>query len=339
LLAALVVGVSLAGPAALASPVGITGTQGPASPAPSASPGADSFGIRLVDVPVSEAADSRAWRYIVDNLHPGRVIHRRVEVDNQTSAVARVRVYADAATIKGGVFTGDAGQTRNELTMWTSVSRPTLTLAPGASAMDTVTIRVPRDAPQGERYGVIWAQETARAQNARKFAVTEISRVGVRMYLSIGAGGGPATNFAITSVTADRLPDGSPEVLAHVRDTGGRAIDLAGNLKLSDGPGGASAGPFRFQSGLTLAPGQSGTMRAILSKTTPYGTWRVTVTLKSGITTRQGQASVVLLGQQPAGLVLPARGLAVGGILLAIVAVAAWLILRRSRWRIGLRRT
>jgi hypothetical protein len=337
-LAALAGGISLAGPAALASPVGAAGAAGPVSASPSASPGANSFGIRLVDVPVSEAPDSRAWRYIIDNLHPGMMIHRRVEVENMTSDVARVRVYPDAATITGGGFVGDRGQTPSDLTTWTSVSRPTLTLAPGASAMDTVTIRVPRDAPQGERYGVIWAQETAQVQKPRKFTVTEVNRVGVRVYLSIGPGGGPATNFAISSVTAGRLPDGSPEVLAQVRDTGGRAIDLGGNLKLADGPGGASAGPFAFQSGLTLAPGQSGVMRAVLSKATPTGTWHVTVTLQSGVTTRQARATLELLGQQPTGLVLPARSLAIGGIILAIVAVAAWFLARRNRWRIGLRR-
>jgi hypothetical protein len=183
------------------------------------------------------------------------VIRRRVEVNNESSAVARVSVYADAAGIKNGVFAGAAGKTRSELTTWTSVGKPALTLAPGASAMDMVTIRVPRDASRGERYAVIWAQESSRVRGTRKFAVTEVNRVGVRVYLSVGPGGGPPTNFAITSLTAGRLAGGSPEVFARVRDTGGRAIDLAGNLKLSDGPGGASAGPFQFQSGLTLAPG------------------------------------------------------------------------------------
>jgi hypothetical protein len=338
LLAALVGGISLAGPAALASPIGAAGAQAPASPPPSASPGANSFGIRLVDAPVSEAPDSRAWRYIIDNLHPGMVIHRRVEVDNKSSGVARVRVYADAATIKGGEFAGDAGQTRSELTMWTSVSRPALTLAPGASAMDMVTIRVPRDAPQGERYGVIWAQETAVVRDPRKIAVTEVNRVGVRVYLSVGPGGGPPTNFAITSVTTGRLADGSPEVFARVRDTGGRAIDLGGNLKLSDGPGGASAGPFKFQSNLTLAPGQSGVMRAVLSKSTPTGNWLVTVTMRSGLITRQARATIQLLGQQPAGFTIPARGAVIGGIVLAVAGLGAWFIIRRNRWRTGLRR-
>jgi hypothetical protein len=338
LLIALAGGISLAGPAALASPAGAAGTSGPASLPPSASPGTDSFGIRLVDVPVSEAADSRAWRYIIDNLRPGTVIHRRVEVDNAGPGVARVSVYPGAAMIKGGTFTGGAGQARSELTTWMSVSRPVLTLAPGASAMDTVTIAVPRDAARGERYGVIWAQETSSADKPRKFAVTEVNRVGVRVYLSVGPGGGPPVNFAITSITAGRLADGSPEVLARVRDNGGRAVDLAGNLKLSAGPAGASLGPVKFSTGLTLAPGQSGVMRAVLSKATPAGTWHVTVTLASGDTTRQAQATVELLGQQPAGLALPARTLAVGGAVLMVAGLGAWLIMRRNRWRTGLRR-
>jgi hypothetical protein len=318
----LATGISLAAPAALASPLGPAESVHSAGPA-SAGPG--SFGIRLVDVPVSEAADSRAWRYIIDYLHPGTVIHRRVAVQNRTSSVAHVSVYADAATITGGEFIGDAGQARNELTTWTSVSRPVLTLAPRASAMVVVTIRVPRDAVAGERYAVIWAQETSRVPENEHFSVTEVNRVGVRIYLDVGSGGPPPTKFAITSVTGGRSPGGSPEVIADVRDTGARAIDLSGSLRLFDGPGGSSAGPFQFQSGITLAPGQAGQMRAVLDKTTPEGSWHVTVTLASGNTAEQAHAVIQLGAMRPTGFVLPKRALVAGGALAAVLALAGWL--------------
>jgi hypothetical protein len=336
LVAVLAAGLSIAAPAALASPLRPAGPVRPAGPA-SAGPG--SFGIRLVDVPASEAADSRAWRYIIDYLHPGTVIHRRVAVDNNTSGVARISVYADAATITGGQFIGDAGATRNELITWISVSRPVLTLAPGAKAMDMVTIRVPRDASPGERYGVIWAQEASRVPQSKRFMVLEINRVGVRIYLDVGSGGPPPTIFAITSVTSGLRSDGSPEVIARVRDTGARAIDLSGSLRLSDGPGGAAAGPFQFQSGLTLAPGQSGQMTAVLSKMTPAGTWHTTVTLESGNASEVAQAVVQLGGMRPAGFVVPKTALVAGGVLAAILLLTIWVIARRvsrSRrvWRV-----
>ncbi len=102
-----------------------------------------------------------------------------------------------------------------------------------------VTIRVPRDASPGERYAVIWAQESSRGQNSQHFAILEVNRVGVRIYLDVGPGGPPPTRFVITSVTGGRSPSGLPEVIAHVRDTGARAIDLFGVLRLADGPGGS----------------------------------------------------------------------------------------------------
>jgi len=334
-LAVLVAGMCLAAPAAVARPLGPAGFTSPGGPA-SASPG--SFGIRLVDVPVNEAADSRAWRYIIDFLHPGTVIHRRVAVENRSGTVASVRVYPDAASIVNGDFIGDAGQTPSDLTRWTSVSKPVLTLAPWSTAMDEVTIRVPMDAVQGERYGEIWAQETSRIQQTRQFAVLEVSRVGVRVYLAVGPGGPPPTSFAITSIVGGRGHGGSPEVVVGVRDTGRRAIDLGGSLRLSDGPGGASAGPFPFLSGLTLAPGQSGLIRAVLAKTTPDGPWRAQVTLQSGTTTRQAQAVIQFASLRPAALILPTNTLFAGGILIAILALTGWLVARRYRYRTGLRR-
>jgi hypothetical protein len=130
-----------------------------AAPAP---PG--SFGLRLVDVPVSEAGNPRALRYIIDYLPTGTVIHRRVLIVNSETRTARFSVYADAAFITGGQFIGYAGATRNELTTWIGVQHPTVTLAAGASVMDVITIRVPLGATRGEHYGVIWVQQTAKVR-------------------------------------------------------------------------------------------------------------------------------------------------------------------------------
>jgi len=329
-LAVLAAGMCLAAPAAMASPLGSAGAISLAGPA-AASPG--NFGIRLVDVPVTEAADSRAWRYIVDFLHPDTVIYRRVAVDNMTPTVAHVRVYADTATIRNGDFIGDPGQTPSDLTTWTSVSKPLLTLAPGATEMDLVTIRVPRDAVRGERYAVIWAQEASRVQQPGQFAVMEVSRVGVRVYLAIGPGGPPPTSFAITSIVGGRGPDGSPQVDVKVRDTGQRAIDLGGSMRLSDGPGNANAGPFPFQSGLTLAPGQSGTIRAVLARATPDGPWRALVRLESGTTTQQAQAVIQFANLRPAALVISRTTLIAAGALAAILVLTGWVVSRRYRYR------
>ncbi len=329
LIAVLAAGFTLAAPAALASSQRLAEAAGPAGHA-TASPG--SFGIRLVDVPASEAADSRAWLYIIDFLHPGAVIHRRVAVQNKSPHVAVVRVYPGAATVTGGKFVGEAGQAGNDLTTWTSVSHPVLRLAPWATAMDMVTIRVPRYASQGERYAAIWAQEASRVPTAASLGITEVNRVGVRVYLDVGPGGQPPTMFTITSITGGQAPGGSPAVVVGVRNNGARAIDLGGYLTLSHGPEGFSAGPVKFQPGLTLAPGQSGQMSAVLGKATPPGNWLATVTLQSGVTTVQAHATIHLGAVQAVAFTLHGPTLLVG--LTAICALGTGLMamwFRRAR--------
>jgi hypothetical protein len=124
-----------------------------------AAPGAPgSFGVRLVDVPVSEANDPRAFRYIVDYLPVGTVIHRRILVLNRESRTERFSVYPDAARISGGQFIGYAGATRNELTRWISVQHPTVTLVSGiTTATATAAIRLSAlESGQAGLFGKPW---------------------------------------------------------------------------------------------------------------------------------------------------------------------------------------
>jgi hypothetical protein len=275
------------------------GVMGPAASAAAsaqvlAAPQPQRFGVRLVDVPVSEANNPRALRYIIDYLPTGTIIHRRILIKNQEARPARFTVYPDAANIANGLFTGYAGGTRNELTGWISVQHPAVTLAAGASAMDTITIKVPAGATRGEHYGVIWVQQTAQARAASGFGVIEVSRVGIRIYLSVGKGGAPPTSFAIASITTRRSASGQPFIVAHVDNTGGRAVDLDGSARLTDGPGDSSAGPYPAQQIITLAPGQTGNMTFAPPKTLPSGSWRVTINLVSGITTCTATTTIQL---------------------------------------------
>jgi hypothetical protein len=81
-----------------------------------------------------------------------------------------------------------------------------------------VTIATPGDAAPGEQYGVVWAE--ARSAPSGQ-GVIQVSRVGIRPYISVGPGGAPAPDFTIESLTAERSPDGRPMVLASVHNTGG----------------------------------------------------------------------------------------------------------------------
>ncbi|CAK7287495.1 peptidase [Streptomyces misionensis] len=248
------------------------------------------IGIKLLDAPETRRADPRAQAYIVDHVAPGSVVERRVEVTNESSTPMHVNVYAAAAAIAKGTFAFAPGRTPDELTGWTSLDTTDLELAASGSARVRATIRVPRDAAAGERYGVIWAQ-TGTPED-RSHTVTILGRVGVRMYIDVGPGGEPPSEFRIEELHAARARDGRGEVRARVRNTGGRALDLVGALSLSGGPGGLRAGPFPARTGTTLAPGDVAEVVVPLDARLPDGPWTAALTLRSGLVEHGTRATV-----------------------------------------------
>lgn len=261
------------------------------SPSPTARPpGPGSIGLKLVDVPAETQDDPRARVYIVDHLPPGSVIRRRIEITNSTRTTGQVTLYAAGASITKGSFLGDEGHTPNDLSTWTAVQPKLSDIRAGGRLTASVTITVPSDAAPGEQYAVVWA-ETRSAPSAAG-GVTQVSRVGIRLYVSVGPGGPPAANFTIDSLTAKRDPDGAPTVLATVRNTGGRALDMNGDLRLLAGPGGLSAGPFPASLGTTLAIGDTEAVRIALDKQIPAGPWDARVALRSGLLDRTAQATI-----------------------------------------------
>ena len=252
-------------------------------------PAPEGIGIRLVDIPVATRADPRTRRYIVDHLKPGTVINRRIEVTNSSDSPMRVALYSAAASINNGKFAFADGRASNELSTWTSTAPRGLSLAPHTSSMATVTVAVPDKASAGERYAVVWAEVSSAASPD---GVNQVSRVGVRLYLLVGPGGGPSTDFTIDTLTTQRTAGGNPIVLAQVHNTGGRALDLTGDLRLSDGPGGMSAGPFDVELGTTLPPGGTGTVTVALDDQVPDGPWKARIRLQSGLVERLAKATI-----------------------------------------------
>jgi hypothetical protein len=258
--------------------------------AASSAPEDGSIGIRLVDVPTDTRNDPRARLYIVDHLAPGTIIHRRIEVSNTTSSTAHVGLYPAAAGIKEGAFLGAAGHTRNDLSTWTTVRPREADIPPFGSVTAIVTVRVPFDAAQEEQYGAIWAE--TRSTPGGDGGVTQVNRVGLRIYLSVGPGGPPAANFSIDSLTAKRSPEGQPMVLATVHNSGGRALDMSGTLRLSEGPGGLQAGPFPASPGTTLAIGATAPVLIALDEQLPAGPWDARISLHSGLLQRSERATI-----------------------------------------------
>jgi hypothetical protein len=246
------------------------------------------LGIQLLEAPTALANDPRAHIYILDHRAPGTTIQRKVQVSNGTTNPLDVALYGAGSDIKDGIWSPFAGHQQDELSQWITVEPATVHLNPGESIVVQTTVAVPADASSGERYAVIWAE----SQIPGSGPVHEVARIGVRVYLSVGKGGAPPTDFRIDSLSGARADDGRPEVLAQVHNTGGRAIDLSGSLKLTDGPGGLTAGPFRAKLGTTLAPGESEPVTVLLDKSLPAGPWNARIALQSDLTKRAAKATI-----------------------------------------------
>ena len=244
--------------------------------------------IRLAEVPVDRRDDPRANQYIVDHVEPGATIKRRIELTNDTSAPLRTKLYLGGAKVLDGAFVPQ-DEPRGELVGWGGVTPAALDLASGETNSAVVELQVPDDAREGERYGAVWAELPAGTSGG----ISTINRVGIRIYLSVGPGGEPPTRFALPRFTATRDEDGRPGVDIESCNDGERAIDLSGELQLSDGPGGIEAGPFKTSSpALTLAPDQCATVPIRLSPDLPSGPWSATATLRSGPFTESATARI-----------------------------------------------
>ncbi|GAB2756984.1 peptidase [Streptomyces bullii] len=266
-----------------------------AAKAPRWTSGDVGIGIRLVDAPVSRRDDARAHRYIIDHVGPDQQIRRRIAVTNLSDTQHRVQLYPAAAAVDENGFTFAPGRSGNELTRWVTLETSELILAPDETATVWAEINVAHDATRGEHYGVIWAEISSEQDPSKQ--VRQAARAGVRLYLSVGPDGEPPSDFRIEGLTGARAKNGAPVVTARVKNTGGRALDLTGELTLSSGPGGVSAGPFHVKAD-TVGPGRSTLAKATLDPRLPDGAWTARLTLASGLVERETSGRITISTRQ-----------------------------------------
>jgi hypothetical protein len=258
------------------------------APATAQDPPAPGLGLGLLEVPSALASDPRAQVYVIDHVNPGATLERRLAVSNGTNEPMRVALYGTAADVANGWVVAD-GRGGNDLAEWITVEPDEVTVPPRDRVEVTATIRVPWDAGGGERYAAILAE--GPPQPGANVAI--VPRVGVRVYLSVaGDGPAPVTDFAISTLQAGRSDDGAPFVLIGVDNTGDRAIDVSGELTLTEGPGSLTAGPFPVSLPATIGPGGAGELVVPLDPSLPAGPWRARVELRSGLVVREAEATL-----------------------------------------------
>ena len=138
------------------------------------------------------------------------------------------------------------------------------------------------------------------------------------------------------------LVDDEPALDAdHLRERG-RAVDIRGQLSLSGGPSGLSAGPFDITDTTTLAPGESGEVSVTLDSELPNGPWDAALTLTSGLLGEEASATITFPDAGTGDTIAVADDglnwlIVGGGIVVALIAlgilVRMWIIRRRTAQR------
>jgi hypothetical protein len=165
------------------------------------------------------------------------------------------------------------------------------------------------------------------------------ARTGVRIYLDIGPGGEPRSDFTINELIPARSNAGGPSLLVSVTNTGLRALDISGSADLSEGPASQRAGPFRVTSAITLGLGATGTVIVQFSKALPNGPWKVDLTLESGLVSHAVTAMITFpdpgeIGKRGTILSRLNPWILAGGLLLTgLILFALVLIARRRKSR------
>ena len=295
------------------------------------------LGIRLTEAPVAMRDDPRARVYIIDHVNPGDSFSRAIEIINDTDDPMQPSAYVAPAVIDDGQFIVGSRENDGPVKQWATLEPGSLDLAPRSTATVTLTVSVPADAEEGEYYGGAVAEVIPTADSP---GVTLASRVAIRIYLSVGEGSAPVSDFEISTLTAERHEDGTPVVSASVTNTGGRALDMSGELELENGPGGVSAGPFPATLGTTLGIGETEPVTVVLDKELPNGPWDATLTLRSGTIERTVTATIEFPdpGEDPKEFdAEEVKGkswwalLALALLLLVLAALAYYLYRRRKR--------
>ncbi|WP_051724037.1 hypothetical protein [Micromonospora chokoriensis] len=256
-------------------------------------------------------------------------------VTNRTDQDRRIDVYPAAATVEGSEFKFGEGHAANELTSWITLDKSAVEVEAWGEARVLATVKVPSAASRGERYGVVWASATSAPRAGGE--VTQIHRVGVRMYLDVGPGGEPISDFSIGELRPAGSAEGEPSLTAQVTNTGGRAIDLTGTVSLTDGPADSRAGPFQVGQGVTLPPGGSGQVIARLPAELPNGPWKVEINLESGLVKRSITAQIQFpdpgqVGKRGSVISRMVSGWTVGAAIAGLLLITGLAVLaRRSR--------
>ncbi|MEA2286105.1 MAG: hypothetical protein QOJ21_2148 [Solirubrobacteraceae bacterium] len=287
--------------------------------------------------------------YFILDARPGETIRRSVRIVNTGGRAGTVRL--DAVDATTGQTTGavylDRKAPRRGVGGWITPSTGEVRLTRGQSRTVALTIRVPRQARDGQHLGGVVAESVeltrglARKRGRSSFRVDVRSQTIVAVQLNLP--GKPQERMALTSVR----PGGSAgrqTLLVGLRNEGNRLVKGRGDVVITDARG-ARLRHARFNVDTFVPSTAVADPVAVPRRALPVGKYRADVTLRYGeghvarlstpfAISRKQVAQV--FGSQPQqsplapGSGTPLLAIVLGAIaLLAVGFLAAFLYLRR----------
>lgn len=224
--------------------------------------------------------------YFVLEAQPGQTVKRSVRVVNTGKAPGTVRLNGVDATTgqtTGAVYR-DRTAARRDVGAWITPAAGELRLAPGQARTVALTIKVPKDARDGQHLGGVVAESTTLTPGATHKRGRGSFRVDVRsltiVAVQLDLPGAPRERMAVTAVRPGGAA-GYQTLMVGLRNDGNRLIKGRGDLGVT-GANGKVAKRIGFPVD-TFVPGTAVADPVLVpGKGLPAGTYRANVTLRYG---------------------------------------------------------
>jgi hypothetical protein len=170
------------------------------------------------------------------DLAPGDQQEIRIALGNRDTAEIDLRTYAANAftRVNGGYAAADESQAAESPATWLSYPAATISLAPGETVAQTLTITVPEDAAPGQYIAAIVAQSAKPIEVPGTELFNQVIRKSIPVIITVP---GPVNAVAdLGEPSFNQTPD-STTLVVPIANTGNIRIRPTGELTLTDASG------------------------------------------------------------------------------------------------------
>lgn len=235
----------------------------------------------LVAAPLFSFAVTISPAKVILKGDPGQTLSGQISLKNDEGSLKIFRPSIELFTEKEGtkIFLKD----KSDLASWLSVASSTI-LQPDEKKYLPFTVTIPKNAPPGGHFAVMWWSGSSFPEKSNKEEVSIVTRAGILFYLTVS---GDVRQTAEISDFATRLRQRffleTPIVFeTHVKNTGNDYLMPRGGIKLYNVFGMEAASLSVNDKGFQVLPNSTATLETEWSPLFALGIYRAEVSLAYG---------------------------------------------------------